>query len=170
MSKDDDDDDDIDKIEQTLIWIGFNTISSRDALQIDIEKFEDMLELTKKDISDLEYSYSKRTAADGRLIFGLQKTNRLKSMIHWVQDFTIVSETPNIDDLDEASFRAGLGVAAQRSTIRKQEAKDASSVSSEASPGKLKDDRKWNEWITGFENMLSTILGVNGVPLSYVVR
>ena len=56
MSEDDDDDDDIDEMEQTLTWICFNTISSRDALQIDIEKFEDMLELTKKDISDLEYS------------------------------------------------------------------------------------------------------------------
>ena len=91
-------------------------------------------------------------------------------MIHWVQDFSRFSETPNIDELDEASFRAALGVAAQRSTIQKQESKYASSVSREASPGNLKNDRKWNEWITGFENILSTILGVNGVPLSYVVR
>ena len=145
MSKDGDDDDDIDVMEQTLTWIGFNTTASRDALHIDIDQFEDMLELTEKDISDLENSYSKRTAADGRLIFGLQETNRLKSMIHWVQDFARVSETPNMDDLDEASFRDALGVAVQRFTIRKQEAKDASSVSSKASPGKLKDDRKWNE-------------------------
>ena len=42
---------------QTLIWIGFNTVASREALQIDIEQFEDMLDLTEKDISDLEYSY-----------------------------------------------------------------------------------------------------------------
>ena len=101
-----------------------------------------MLELTKTNILDLEYSYSKRTAADGRLIFGLQQTKRLKSMIHWLQEFTRVSETPNIDDLDEVSFRAALGLAAQRSTTRKQEAKDASSVSSEASPRKFKDGRK----------------------------
>ena len=129
-----------------------------------------MLELTEKHILDLEYSYSKQTAADGRLIFGLQNTKRLKSMIHWVQDFARVSKTPNINDLDEASFRSALGVAAQRSTIRKQEAKDARSVSSKASPGKLKEDRKWNELITRFENILSTILGVNRVPLSHVVR
>ena len=130
MSEDDDGDDDIDEMEQTITWIGFNTIASRYALKIDIEKFEDMIELTKKYISDLEYSYSKRTAADGRLIFGLQNTKRLKLMIYWVQDFARVRETPNINDLDESSFRAAVGVAAQRSTIRKQEAKDASSVSS----------------------------------------
>ena len=87
-----------------------------------------------------------------------------------MQDFSRVSKRPNTDDLDEASFKAELGMAAQRSTIRKQEAKDDSSVSSEASTGKFKDHRKWNEWIMGFENMLLIILGVNGVPLSYVVR
>ena len=91
-------------------------------------------------------------------------------MIHGVQDFARVSKKPNIDDLDEASFRAALGVAAHRSTIQKQDVKYATSVSSKAFPGKLKDNRKWNEWITGFENMLSTILGVNEVPLSYVVK
>ena len=78
-----------------------------------------MLELTEKDISDLEYSYSNPTAADGRLIFGMQKTKRRKSMIHRLQDFARASKTPNIDELYEASFRAALGVAAQRSTIRK---------------------------------------------------
>ena len=40
--------DDIDDMDQTMTWIGFNTIASRDALQIDIEQFNDMLELTKK--------------------------------------------------------------------------------------------------------------------------
>ena len=91
-------------------------------------------------------------------------------MIYWVQDFARVRETPNIDGLDEASFRAALGVAVQRFTIRKQEAIDYSSVSSEAYPRKLEDNRKWSEWITGFENKLCTILIVDGVPLSYVVR
>ena len=72
------DDDAINDTDQTLTWIGFNTIASRDGLQIDIEKFNDMLEVTKKYISYLEYSYLKRTSADGRLIFGLKKTKRLK--------------------------------------------------------------------------------------------
>ena len=43
MSADDNDCDDIDEMEQTLTWIGFNTTASREALQIDIEQFEDML-------------------------------------------------------------------------------------------------------------------------------
>ena len=117
MSEDDDDHDDINEMEQTLTWISFNTTASRDALQIGIEEFKDILELIERDVSDLEYSYLKRTATDDRLIFGLQKTKHLKLMINWVQDFARVSETTNIDELDEASFRSALGVAAQRSTI-----------------------------------------------------
>ena len=63
-----------------------------------------------------------------------------------------------------------IAVSAQRDLFRDKESKDYGAVSAEAFPGKLKDECKWTEWITGFENMLSTILGVNGVPLSYVIR
>ena len=55
-------------------------------------------------------------------------------MIHWVQDFTRVSDPPNIGDLDEASFMSAIRVAAQRSTICKKRAKDTISVSSKAYP------------------------------------
>ena len=111
MSKDDNDDDNIDEMEQTLTCIGFNTTASRDALQICIEQFEDMQELTEKYILDIEHSFLKRITVDVRLIFGLQTTKRLKSMIHWVQEFARVNKMPNIDDLDEGSFRADLGVS-----------------------------------------------------------
>jgi hypothetical protein len=43
-------------------------------------------------------------------------------------------------------------------------------VSQAAEPGKLKDERKWPEWEPAFVNYLSTIPGVSGVPLSYIVR
>jgi hypothetical protein len=104
------------------------------------------------------------------MYFGLQRTKRLKATLHWVQDFARVSKVPTLEELTQESFKAAISRAAQRADIRKKEAKDASSVSSEASPGKLKDNKKWQEWITGFENMLSTLLGVNGVPLLYVIR
>ena len=86
------------------------------------------------------------------MYFGLQRTKQLKATLHWVQDFARVSEVPTLEGLTQESFKAAISIAAQRADIRKKEAKDASSVSSEASPGKLKDDKKWQEWITGFEN------------------
>jgi len=104
------------------------------------------------------------------MYFGLQRTKQLKATLHWVQDFARVSEVPTLDGLTQESFKAAISIAAQRADIRKKEAKDTSSVSSEASPGKLKDNKKWQEWITGCKNMLSTLLGVSGVPLLYVIR
>ena len=155
---------------QVLIWIGFDVVANRQALRSEIAEIKDMVDLTEKDITELQESYAKRTQNAGRMYFGLQRTKRLKATLHWVQDFARVSEVPTLEGLTQESFKAAISIAAQRADIRKKEAKDASSVSSEASPGKLKDDKKWQEWITGFENMLSTLLGVNGVPLLYVIR
>jgi hypothetical protein len=71
---------------------------------------------------------------------------------------------------DSTVTQSSFSVAAQRADIRKKEAKDASSVSSKVLPGKLKDNKKWQELISGFENMLLTLLGVNGVSLLYVIQ
>ena len=43
-------------------------------------------------------------------------------------------------------------------------------ISKEADPGKLKDERKWPEWYPAFVNYLSTIPRVYGVSLSYIVH
>ena len=160
----------IGELEQALIWIGFTTQANRTSLLGDFADLEEFAELNEKDIGNLAESYVKRTVADGRFIFGLQRTKRLKAMIHWIQDFQRVSDVPTTGGLNQATFREELIVAANRADIRKIEAASASSISSEASPGKLKDERKWNNWVVGLENMLSSIPGVRGVPLTYVIR
>ena len=129
-----------------------------------------MNSLTQQDISDIEKSYAKRPGKTGGIFFGLQRTKNINSLMHWVQDFTGVDKVPTFKDLDKESFTRAITVAAQRALIWDKESKDASAVSAEASPGKLRPERKWIEWIAGFENMLSKILGVNGDLLSYVIR
>ena len=102
-----------------------------------------MVDLTEKDITELQESYAKRTQNAGRMYFGLQRTKQLKATLHWVQDFARVSKVPTLEGLTQDSFKAAISIAPQRADIRKKEAKDASSFSSEASPGKLKDNKKW---------------------------
>ena len=51
-----------------------------------------------------------------------------------------------------------------------QAQKAAEKSSDDSTPGKLKYDRKWNEWITAFHDMLRERLGVSGVLLSYIIR
>ena len=36
--------------------------------------------------------------------------------------------------------------------------------------GPLESENKWKEWESKYINYFSTLIGVNGVPLSYVVR
>ena len=54
--------------------------------------------------------------------------------------------------------------------IRKVEANQADTISKTSDPGNIKVERTWTKWEIKFENYISTIPGVNGVPLSYVVR
>lgn len=156
-------------MDQILIWIGF-TDAQRPRLLDEFETFEDLREWRDKDVSELAESFAKRTQAEGKMHFGMARTKRLKALIHWIQDFGRVSREPTIDGLDQASFRAALQVAAQRSLIRTQEAEHTDTISREAAPGKLKDERQYVDWKNRFRNMLSSIQGVSGIPLSYVIR
>jgi hypothetical protein len=96
----------------------------------------------------------------------------LIGLINWVQDFKRISDTPDLASFagDSVAFRAALDDASNRAEVRKIEKDQSDTVSKAADPGKFKDERKWPEWEPAFVNYLSTIPGVNGVPLSYVVR
>jgi hypothetical protein len=47
---------------------------------------------------------------------------------------------------------------------------DSDKKAKASSPGPLESEDTWIEWDTKFDNCLSTIPGVDGVPLSYVIR
>jgi hypothetical protein len=69
-----------------------------------------------------------------------------------------------------SSFRAARTIASDHADVWKIKQDQSDTVSKAADPGKFKDERKWPEWEPFFVNYLSTIHGVSGVPLSYVVR
>jgi hypothetical protein len=155
-----------------LTWVGFDQIATRNRIrQEGFGSFDDLMHMKEKDIRDLADSYGRRTVADGRVIFGLRRIRYLIGLIHWVQDFARISEEPTILGLNNAiQLRQALDEAYYRADVRKIEKDQADTVSKAADPGKFKDERKWPEWEPAFVNYLSTIPGVNGVPLSYVVR
>lgn len=159
-------------MDQILTWIGFDNEATRLRLQTEsFESFADILEMSEKDIRDLADSYTRRTVADGRSIFGSRRTRYLTGLIHWVQDYERIGEQPTIDGIvGAAEFRAALTEANRRANVRKVEKDQSDTVSKAADPGKFKDERKWSIWEPAFANYLSTIPGVNGIPLSYVIR
>ena len=75
-------------IYKALEWIGFNTESGREAIIGEgFEYFKELAVNISKDIESLSYSFAKRTVADERITFGLQRTNRIKAMVSWALDF-----------------------------------------------------------------------------------
>ena len=161
----------IDQIREILNWIGFAVDAQRTSIINDaFSVYADIQSLTEKDITELSESFGRRTAANGRIDFGIRRTKRLKFMTHWVQDFYRVSMTPSMDGLDQASFLAALTVAGQRANVRKQMKDQSDEKAKVATPGPLVSESKWTVWEPKFTNYLSCLLGMNGIPLSYVIR
>ena len=134
-----------------------------------ITELEDYADLKKKHLQSFADGFARRTVADGRLIVGVSSTKRLTELIQWVSDFKRFGEKITIAGLNKASFREAILFAAGR-TANCQAQKAAEKSSDNSTPGKLKDDCKWNTWITAFHDMLRARLGVSGVPLSYIIR
>ena len=159
------------QIKQILHWIGFTTDAQKNAIYGDaISSFLDLNGLTSEDIDSLARNFASRTVADGRIHVGIRRVKRLKSLIHWVQDFRRISKVPTIVSTNSTVFLAALDTASQRAQVRKQHHDDSDVLVKDASPGPLKSEKDWQDWEPKFENYCSILSGVDGVPLSYVIR
>ena len=111
---------------------------------------------------------------DSSSAYVVSDTSSVWGGVQWVQDFACVSGTPSLAEFDgnQAAFRDELDVlASNRVDVRKIEKDQSDTVSEAADPGKLKDELKCPQWEPAFVNYLSMMMpGVNGVPLSYVMR
>ena len=158
-------------LRQVLHWIGFRTAAQKQALVNDcFTSWIDLRMLSEKDASTMEKSFSSRTNADGRLIFGTTRTKYIKAVIHWIQDFYRVSDVPSIIGLSEITFKTQLQRALTRSMIRKNLKDQVSSTADAATPGPLLKENQWKEWEEKFINYAKAHIGAAGVPLSYVIR
>jgi hypothetical protein len=101
------------EIDMILAHCGFADPARRTDIAADgFESYDDVNALTEKDIGSLAKSFAERTTANGKIIFGLRRTNLLKATVHWAQDFRRISRLPNLDDIaDQADFREALETA-----------------------------------------------------------
>ena len=64
----------VNAMDTALLWIGFENAVTRNRLRVEgFDAFDDLKSMTEKDIRDLAESYGRRTAADGRFIFGIRR-------------------------------------------------------------------------------------------------
>jgi hypothetical protein len=157
-------------LDAILGYCGFTDEASRLAIANDgFGSFDDISRLDHKDVDKLADGFAARTQANGKIIFGFKRTSNLKATVDWTKDFLRISRVPSLDAVEDlASFRLLIAEARERSNMRKHKEDESDKLSTAASPGKLKKD--WKQWEEAFLNYLSTLLGQNGVPLSYVCR
>jgi len=91
-------------------------------------------------------------------------------MLHWAQDFVRISHVPTITGLTEEEFLVKINTAGERADVRKVLREQSDAKPKVASPGPLVSELKWPDWEPQFTNYLSTIVGMNRIPLSYVIR
>ena len=83
-------------IHQCLEWIGFGDDQHHNVI-IDeggFDRLTDFYDINEKDIRDMAESFSKRSPATNRIIFGMHRIKWLISMMHWAQDHQRCSEDP----------------------------------------------------------------------------
>ena len=94
---------------QTFIWIDFEKKENQDAPRSEIAELQDMNGLTERDISDLKKSYAKRLGKTGGVLFGLQCTKKIKSLMHPVhQGLNLLGTLKSKED--PPGFSRKLGV------------------------------------------------------------
>jgi hypothetical protein len=131
--------------------IGFTNPAERLRLmQAGLEEYEDFRYLNEKDIRDVSEEFSKRTAANGRITFGLGRTKKLTDLLHWIQDCFRTNDNPNHLNFTEQA----LAEALSRAHIRKSDLDLVDTNAKAADPGKFKDERKWPEWEKALTNYL----------------
>lgn len=158
-------------MDQALIWIGFTDVAARARVLEELgDDLSNFLRYTETDITSLEKSMAEGLPAANRVRFGFSRTKYLKAMIHWVKDIDRINKTPSLGTMDKDEFLQALCDSEQRAKIRSLIVAGSAARASEASPGKLRDEKQWNAWEQALLTQLNILLGVNGVPLSYVVR
>ena len=107
-------------LSQILYWIEFRTENQRNLLITDsFTSFNDLQNLDDKEIEKMRGDFATRSTTAGKIIFGTNRTKRIKALIHWLMDFYRISSKPSIVGLNEVTFQDKLRLAVTRASIRK---------------------------------------------------
>ena len=71
------------QIDQIPKWIGFDKVEQHNALLKNFATFDDIGEMTNKDVNIMSENFSRRPTAAKRFHIGITCAKRLKNLIHW---------------------------------------------------------------------------------------
>ena len=160
-------------ITQILTWIGLDTDRKRDGVTDDLLHPNGLIHLNNENADGIIAactSYSKRAAA-ARFSLSRVQQKRLISLLYWVQDRYRTRETYSFDaGITEPEFLALLQDSYERHESREVQRTTGLSLLGGKFSVQLESRHQWKRWNRELHDTLSSIIGVNGVPISYVTR
>ena len=160
------------ELEQVLVWIGYTVHQQVSALADELGTLREFSTYSYKDISAMVKD-GVTYGINRKLKFPLTRQKYLKQVIDWAKDRQRINEPISLVAAaitTQAQFLSAIKLAHERKEIREKE-KDAHDAQLKAaSPGKLKDEKIWEDWLTGLQTTLTLMRGVTDVPLIYVIR
>ena len=158
---------------QIMTFLGIATANERNAIIADLltEGLAGLTHMTDEEVRDACVSYAKRTDGVFPVILTPIQKQRIKALMLWVQDMHRVDlplSFPN--GTTQQEFRDAITGALERDRRRKIQRKEGDAYLDSSFDIKLKSSVQWQKWIEELDTTLSQIIGVKGLPLSYVIR
>ena len=150
---------------QTLTLLGFTTADYRNTIIADLMP-DNLGELEELDVDDV-----KEACNDYNFNVLCIKVNRLQSLCLWVKDRKRACAVINIPDgTDAADLQKMLKASVEREDRRKAMKKTGEGLIDMSFNNKLKSQNQWQKFKQELWSTLSMIIGVKGIPLTYVIR
>ena len=127
--------------------------------------------MSEDDVKDACTSYARRQDGEFPIILTQLQRYRLKGLVLWVKDMFRAGLPRSFDNtVDTASLNRKLQEAVERSIVRKEQKKIGEAYLDHSFNTKLKSQAQYTKWEEELDSVLSLIIGVQGVPLTYTQR
>ena len=158
---------------QIMNMIGVGPAANRNAIIADLlsEGLDGLKHMTDEEVRDTCASYAKRTDNPFPVILTPVQKQRIKSLVLWVKDQERVGQALAFPGTTtQEQFRTALAESLERERRRKDQKKEGESYLDSSFITKLKSALQWEKWAEELNTNLCQIIGVRGVPLTYVIR
>ena len=135
------------------------------------EGLDEIRHMTEEDVREMCSSYAKRQDGPFPIRLTPIQKQRITSLVLWVQDQARIDQPMEFEDGTSAQeLRQLLSEALERERRRKVQKKEGQSYLDSEFNTKLRTAAQWEKWNEELESTLCQVIGVRGVPLSYVIR
>ena len=160
------------EMETAMTWIGFEPGQQASALADELGSLKNLASFGVTDIKNMVKD-GVTYGNNRKLKFPTGHQFHLKALIEWTKDRKKLNEPISLASSGIATqdeFISAIELSLSRKEIREVGEKTLEAQLKIASPGKLKDEKIWEDWVTGLQTTLTLMRGVTGVPLVYVIR